>query len=147
MNYILKLFNTPLIRFHATEDSSDPEITVHWINEADRHLIPLDMGDPTEENISRGLKRRTIPGNRAFVRSFLARCGLSINRPMRIISVSRGLSLNDSYWVTEEGFEGTFDKCNLYENRFSQILAYIAFTGYGSSIRSTFGSSPEFTTN
>jgi len=147
MNYILKLFDTPLIRFHATEDSSDPEITIHWINESDRQLIPLDMGEPTEENIGKWLKRRTIPGNRAFVRSFLARCGLSINRPMRIISVSKGLSLNDSYWVAEEGFEGSFDKYNLYENRFSQILAYIAFTGFGSSIRSTFGSSPEFTTN
>ena len=30
---------------------------------------------------------------------------------------------------------------------FSQILALIAFTGYGSSPRSTFASSPEFTTN
>ena len=147
MNYILKLYDIPLIRFHASEDSSDPEITIHWINEENRGLLPLDMGEPSEENIGSWLKRRTIPGNRAFVRSFLAKCGLSINRPMSIISVSKGLSLNDSYWVTEEGFEGTFAKYNLYENRFSRILAYIAFTGYGSSIRSTFGSSPEFTTN
>jgi hypothetical protein len=55
--------------------------------------------------------------------------------------------LNDSYWVVEEGFEGSFDDCNLYENRFSQILAHIAFTGYGSSIRTSLASCPEFTTN
>lgn len=147
MNYTLKLFDTPLIKFHASEDSSDPEITILWINEADRSLLPLDMGELSEGNIGKWLKRRTIPGNRAFVRAFLAKCGLSINRPMSIISVSKGLSLNDSYWVPEEGFEGSFAKLNLYENRFNRILAYIAFTGYGSSIRSTFGSSPEFTTN
>ena len=147
MNYILKHFDTPLIRFHASEDTNDPEITILWINEANRGLLPLDMGDPTEDHISKWLQRRTIPKNRAFVRTFLAKCGLSTNRPMSIISVSKGLSLNDSYWVVNEDFEGSFEQYNLYENRFSQILAYIAFTGYGSSIRSSLMSSPEFTTN
>ena len=147
MNYILKHFDTPLIRFHASEDTNDPEITILWINEANRGLLPMDMGELTEEHISRWLQRRTIPKNRAFVRTFLAKCGLSANRPMSIISVSKGLSLNDSYWVVNEDFEGSFEQYNLYENRFSQILAYIAFTGYGSSIRSSLMSSPEFTTN
>ena len=147
MNYILKHFDTPLIRFHASEDTNDPEITILWINEANHGLLPMDMGELTEEHISRWLQRRTIPKNRAFVRTFLAKCGLSTNRPMSIISVSKGLSLNDSYWVVNEDFEGSFEQYNLYENRFSQILAYIAFTGYGSSIRSSLMSSPEFTTN
>jgi hypothetical protein len=147
MNYILKHFDRPLIKFHVTEDSSEPEITILWIDEAYRHLLPLDMGEPTEKHISRWLQRRTIPKNRAFLRTFLAKCGISANRPMSIISVSKGLSLNDSYWVVADGFKGTFDQYNLYENRFSQILAWIAFTGYGSSIRSSLASSPEFTTN
>ena len=147
MNYILKHFDTPLIRFHASEDTNDPEITILWINKANHGLLPMDMGEPTEEHISKWLQRRTIPKNRAFVRTFLAKCGLSTNRPMSIISVSKGLSLNDSYWVVNEDFEGSFEQYNLYENRFSQILAYIAFTGYGSSIRSSLMSSPEFTTN
>ena len=55
--------------------------------------------------------------------------------------------MNDCYWVVDEIFKGTFDSVNLYDNHFSRTLAYIAFTGYGSSIRSTFRSSPEFTTN
>ena len=147
MNYILKHFDTPLIRFHASEDTNDPEITILWINEANRGLLPMDMGEPAQEHISKWLQRRTIPKNRAFVRTFLAKCGLSTNRPMSIISASKGLSLNDSYWVVNEDFEGSFEQYNLYENRFSQILAYIAFTGYGSSIRSSLMSSPEFTTN
>ena len=49
--------------------------------------------------------------------------------------------------MVEEGFEGKFSDFNLYENRFSNILALIAFTGYGSSLRASLNSSPEFTTN
>lgn len=66
---------------------------------------------------------------------------------MDIISVCKGLSLNDAYWVVEEGFDGSFAGNNLYENNFSRILSMIAFTGYGSSARTSFASSPEFTTN
>jgi hypothetical protein len=47
----------------------------------------------------------------------------------------------------EEGFAGKFSDYNLYDNRFSRILALIAFTGYGSSIRTSLASCPEFTTN
>ena len=147
MNYILKHFDTPLMKFHASEDSNVPEVTILWLNEEKRSLLPLDLGEPSGEQVSKWLQKRIIPGNRAFVRTFLAKCGLSANRPMNIISVSKGLSLNDSYWVADEKFTGTFDQINLYENRFSQVLAYIAFTGYGSSIRSSLASSPEFTTN
>lgn len=49
--------------------------------------------------------------------------------------------------LTEEGFEGTFEAYNLYDNPFSRVLALIAFTGYGSSVRTSLASCPEFTTN
>ena len=146
MNYELRHFNTPLLRFTASEDSSNPEITILWYDEHKKELLPLDL-ELTEESLSKWLKHRTIPKNRAYVRNFLSKCGLNLNRPMNIIRVSKGLSLNDCYWVVEEGFDGTFEKLNLYDNRFSQILALIAFTGYGSSIRTSLASCPEFTTN
>ncbi|WP_294557051.1 hypothetical protein [uncultured Mailhella sp.] len=66
---------------------------------------------------------------------------------MAIIEVSRGLSLNDSCWVVKEGFTKIFAQCNLNDSRFSEILASIAFTGYGSSVRTSVAFSPEFTTN
>jgi len=100
-----------------------------------------------KDGLAKWLKHRTIPRNRAYVHNFLSKCGLNLNRPINIIKVSKGLSLNDCYWVVEEGFDGKFCDYNLYDNRFSQILALIAFTGYGSSIRSSLASCPEFTTN
>ena len=146
MNYELRHFDTPLIRFSATEDSSMPEIQILYCNEDKKYLLPLDL-ELTADSLKKWLRHRTIPKNRAYVHSFLSKCGLNINRPMNIIKVSKGLSLNDCYWVVEEGFDGTFDKYNLYDNRFSRVLALIAFTGYGSSIRTSLASCPEFTTN
>lgn len=146
MNYELRHFDTPLIRFAATEDSSMPQITILWVNEAEKHLLPLDLS-LTGDSVAKWLKSRTIPKNRAYVHNFLSKCHLNLNRPMNIIKVSKGLSLNDCYWVVEEGFSGTFEKYNLYDNRFSRVLALIAFTGYGSSVRSSLASCPEFTTN
>lgn len=146
MNYELKHFDTTLIRFSATEDSNTPEIQILWQNDEQRELFPLDL-DVSGNGIAKWLKHRTIPRNRAYVHSFLSKCGLNLNRPINIIKVSKGLSLNDCYWVVEEGFNGKFDDFNLYDNRFSQILALIAFTGYGSSIRTSLASCPEFTTN
>lgn len=146
MNYELKHFNTTLVRFSATEDTAAPDINILWVNEECRDLLPLGM-ELSGSGIAKWLKQRTIPKNRAYVNSFLSKCGLHINRPMNIIRVSKGLSLNDCYWVVEEGFNGTFEKYNLYDNRFSQLLALIAFTGYGSSVRTSLASCPEFTTN
>ena len=146
MNYEIRHFDTSLIRFSATEDTNTPEITILWQNDAQKHLFPLDL-EVTGSGIAKWLKQRTIPKNRAYVHSFLSKCGLNLNRPINIIKVSKGLSLNDCYWVVEEGFDGKFSDFNLYDNRFSQVLALIAFTGYGSSVRTSLASCPEFTTN
>ena len=146
MNYEIRHFDTPLLRFSATEDTAEPEIEILWKNEERRELFPLNM-DVSGEGISKWLRYRTIPKNRAYVRNFLSKCGLNLNRPVNIIKVSKGLSLNDFYWVVEEGFAGKFADFNLYDNRFSRVLALIAFTGYGSSIRTSLASCPEFTTN
>ena len=84
MTYILKQFDTPLVKFSATEDTSTPEISILWVNEDKRSLLPLDL-DLTPEGTNSWLRHRTIPKNRAYVHSFLAKCGLNLNRPMSII--------------------------------------------------------------
>ena len=146
MEYVIKLFDTELIRFKIIENLSDPVLQITWINEKNKNLLPLGM-DVSNKGLASWLKGRTIPKNRAYVNTFLAKCGLNANRPMDVISVCKGLSLNDSYWVVEDSFGGTFEENNLYDNNFSRVLAMIAFTGYGSSVRSSLASSPEFTTN
>ena len=146
MEYILKQFDKPLLKFSATTDTSEPEIQILWVDEENRSLLPLDL-TLTPEGLSRWLRRRTIPKNRAYVHSLLAKCGLNLNRPLSIINICKGLSLNDCYWVVQEDNDDIFEKVNLYDNPFSNVLAELAFTGYGSSLRSSLFSSPEFTTN
>lgn len=146
MEYFLKQFNKPLLKFSATTDTSEPEIQILWIDEDSRSLLPLDL-TLTPDGLSRWLRRRTIPKNRAYVHNLLAKCGLNLNRPLSIINICKGLSLNDCYWVAQEDNGDIFEKVNLYDNPFSNVLAELAFTGYGSSLRSSLFSSPEFTTN
>ena len=146
MNYILKQFDKPLLKFSATTDTSEPEIQILWIDEGNRSLLPLDLA-LTPEGLSRWLRRRTIPKNRAYVHNLLAKCGLNLNRPLSIINICKGLSLNDCYWVVQEDNDDVFENVNLYDNPFSRVLAELVFTGYGSSLRSSLFSSPEFTTN
>lgn len=146
MEYSLKHFDTTLLKFTAKADSADPKYAITWVNERNKHLLPLDF-TVSPEGIDRWIRHRTIPKNRAFVHDFLAKCGLNLNRPMNIVSVCKGLSLNDCYWITESDSSDNFDTVNLYEKPISNVLASLVFTGYGSSIRSSLFSSPEFTTN
>lgn len=145
MNYEIRHFDTPVLQFSA-DDGAESNIKVLWTTE-NRKLLPLDLTDNSAEAVTSWIRHRTVPKNRAYVNSLLATMGLSPNRPLDIIKASKGLSLNDCYWVTEAGFDGSFEKFNLYENRFSRILGLIAFTGYGSDHPSGMTSSPEFTTN
>ncbi|MGO5478285.1 hypothetical protein ACTQVW_11580 [Catenibacterium mitsuokai] len=55
--------------------------------------------------------------------------------------------MNDSYWVVQENSKDLFKDKNLYHNSFNTNIASIAFTGYGNYTRTSFKSSPEFTTN
>ena len=43
MNYILKQFDEPLVKFSATTDTSEPEIQILWTNEDQAALLPLDL--------------------------------------------------------------------------------------------------------
>lgn len=146
MQYELRHFNNVLLTFEADETSGTPGIHIIEANEKYGKFFPKDL-ELTDDSLDKWLRHRTIPKNRAYVQNFLSKCGLSINRPMNIISVSKGLSLNDCYWVVQKDFQGTFEQYNLYDNNFSRVLGLIAFTGYGNSVRSSLASCPEFTTN
>lgn len=146
MGYILKHYDTELIRFDMFQDIDGVATKIVFVNENCKNLLPLDL-ECSNIGLAKWLSRRTIPSNRAYVQNFLAKLGLNERNVKGIIDICKGLSLNDCYWVVNENFEGTFAKNNLFDNRFSNILANIAFTGHGSIPNSLFRSSPEFTTN
>ncbi len=143
--YSLRLYDTELMRFSLENKGLSGLVAdISYIDEEKRYLLPLDL-ECTNEGVISWLRRRVIPKNRAFVDEILKTFGLSHNDTKGIIDVCKGLSLNDSYWVVPEGFKGQFAKFNLYENRFSERLALVAYTGAGAS-RQAFSISPELTT-
>lgn len=143
--YSLKIYDTELMRFSMEKRGLSGLVAeILYINEEQAHLLPLDM-ERTGAGIIHWLERRVIPKNRAFVDEILKTLGLSRNDTKGIIDACKGLSLNDSYWIVRSGFEGKFSQYNLYENRFSEILALVAYTGAGQS-RQAFTTSPELTT-
>lgn len=146
VRYTIRHFDLPLLTFEANMDSADTGLHFIKVYEENRSFLPLNL-TVSEDGVERWLRHRAIPKNRAYVDALLSKVGLSLNRPLGIIAANKGLSLNDCFWVDAEGSGDTFEKVNLYDNRFSQVLAAIAFTGYGSSIRTSLASCPEFSTN
>lgn len=105
----------------------------------------LDM-EYSGQGVLKWLERRVIPKNRTFMEEILKTLNLRRGDTKGIIDVCKGLSLNDSYWIVPQGFSGKFADYNLYENRFSEILSLVAYTGVTQS-DTAFSTSPELTTN
>ena len=144
--YSLRLYDEDLLTF-SMEDAglSGMKTQILWVKEDRKSVFPLDL-ELTNDGIYSWLQKRSIPKNRAFVDEILKTLGLSINNTKGIIDVCKGLSLNDSFWIVPEGFAGRFSEYNLYENRFSNALSLVAYTGVGRS-RPVNTTSPELTTH
>lgn len=147
MIFELRQYDKTLLTFELEEKYLEGQVCrLISVEDENEYLLPQGL-TVSGEGILSWLKTRVIPKNREFVDQILSRYGLSHNDTLGVIKICKGLSLNDSYWVVERGFEGKFWRYNLYENNFTQTLSLIAFTGYGSSSARGFTSSPEFTTN
>ncbi|MCL2853582.1 MAG: hypothetical protein FWE20_11250 [Defluviitaleaceae bacterium] len=132
--YELRLYDTTLLTFELTSgELGGYAANITSIAEL-RKLFPLDL-ELTGDGVMKWLERRVIPKNRTFVEEILRTFGLSIGNTKGIIDVCKGLSLNDSYWIVPESFDGRFSDFNLYENRFSEILSLVAYTGENESKR------------
>ncbi|MBC2889177.1 XRE family transcriptional regulator [Gordonibacter massiliensis (ex Traore et al. 2017)] len=141
--YELRLFDRTLARFSFGED--EPAV-LHEYDAACENLFPAGLR-LTDEGLWHWLSTRALPQNRRFATELCRSLGLSVNDRSGILAVSRGLSLNDSYWIVPEGCDDSFADCNLYENGFSSVLAAVAYTGVVSDQRGLTPATPELTTN
>lgn len=106
--YDLRLYDQTLLSFTCT--SGDGDIDVYEIDRVDSdstHLLPPRLVvEQSDAVLADWLSGRVIPKNRAFVDRILEQAGLSDASPMDIISVCKGLSTTDAYWVVPDGFDG-----------------------------------------
>lgn len=143
---ILRHRDRELLRFEWREPQG---VRVVSVNEAERKFLPLEMkGVADDESLWTWLTRRVVPRNRRNIEVLMALLGLEAKNVRGIVEICRGLSLNDVFWVVEDGFTGTWKDYNLYDNPFSEAIAWAAFNGEGSPMRHlSWTSSPEFSTN
>lgn len=145
--YELRLFDQVLIVFRMSRgEYGDLSVEVFSADPSAGHLLPLSFdGEATDERLFEWIRRRRIPKNRAYVDEILKSCGIESDDTKSIIDVSKGLSLNDSYWVVRRGFEGPFAEWNLYENEMSAALQLVAYTGVASDALADGGIPSELT--
>jgi hypothetical protein len=77
----------------------------------------------------------------------LSALGIALGDTVGIIDACKGLSLNDSYWIVPQGFDGKFADYNLYENHMRDVLSLVALTGEMSGGESAESLRLELTTN
>ena len=143
--YELRLYDTNLLTFAFESGELGGNVVKITSIEKPSGVLPCDL-ELTDASVLQWLERRIIPKNREFVHEILSSLGLAVNDVQGVISTCKGLSLNDSYWVVPVGFTGKFADYNLYENRFSEILSLVAYTGNMQS-DAAFSTSPELTTD
>lgn len=143
--YILKLYNTELIRFTAETDKFGIlNVSIQDVNEQFRSLFPMSLVvEITPDAVKEWLKARTIPKNRQFVNEILATVGLTVGDTLGIIDICKGLSVNDSFWVDEVGNEQRYEDINLFTNELDEALAMVAYTGITTSQKHKVGLSTE----
>lgn len=128
MAYYLKHLDSILAVFDMIDDIEGIRATnLHFVVDK-RQLSPLSLSIDLP-SLASWLEKRTITRNRANAQNLLTKAGLNARNRKGILDYCKGLSLNDCYWVCDENFKGDFASCNLYQNKFSSVLASIAFTG------------------
>lgn len=143
--YYIKLKNKTLISFFM-EQNIGLEISEIKILDKNNLLFPPQLQEEvTQDTIISFINSRIIPKNRAFVEDILRSYNLTLNDKKGVIDVSKGLSLTDDYWIIQDE-NLDFEKYNLFDNEFSDVLSLVAFTGYSSKVKGLL-SSPELSTN
>jgi len=142
---ILRHRDRELLRFEWTGARG---VRVLSVNESERKFLPIDMvGVATDESLWKWISTRTVPRGRKYILAALRQLGIPSDDVRAIVEFSRGLSLNDVYWIVEDGFSGSWKDYNLYDNDFSNDVAVLALTGLGLAPEEKQTSSPEFSTN
>ena len=147
--YEIRLYDETLLSYAVGDDPLEGTIVTGLdLVTSDWQTLPPALSiDRSPASVEKWLSSRVVPKNRAFVDRLLSQVGLVPGDTFGIIDVSKGLSLNDSYWVVPAGFDGLWGDFNLYNNDFDEVLALVAYTGHTSSQRHKAGISSEWTTS
>lgn len=155
-SYTLRCKDIPLVKFDLTSEeyvaggAKDKTYAtkITEVAERDANIFPFDLRGErlTDKSLMAWISRRKAPKNRQFVDHVLEAIADSKN-PLRYVDVSHALSLNDAFWITNDDMPAKWQDCNLYHHHFNELIAQIAFTGYGEQKVDGVVTSPELTSS
>lgn len=140
--YTLRSKDTPLVDFALYTDiivlngkevvSYRLEIEHSYIENI--ALLPKNLpSDFSNTQLLTWINKRKAPKNRQFVEKIMTAIEDNAN-PLKYVDISHALSLNDTYWITNELADERWRDFNLYQHPMDKVLAYVAFTGFTTKI-------------
>lgn len=117
-------------------------VSVSDLNIVDRKLYLAIVGGRQLEEF---LKNRKAPKHREHIAKLFSY--LDMNSLESFLNMSYGLSLNDDVWVCPETLDVPWARINMYDNKFSEVIAHYAFSGIGLAGMRLQATSPEYTTD
>ncbi len=137
MNYLLMNQGTPILLFRSKRNAFE-EVELQEIA-WQSNLTPVGYAD-----LETFLSRRKAPKQRKHMEALFEH--YHCNDTEGFLCVTHALSLNDTFWVKEEGSPLTWQDVSLYRNEFDELVSAAAFDGHFSST-SLSSTSPEFGTD
>ena len=140
---LLLLKNDPLLNIR---DNGSCEIL-----DFDRLPFALRKKDVTFIDFMEWAANRTLSIGRSYAKEILNSMRLSQNNRYAVCKACRGLSLEDSYWIKQDGDSKTWDEVSLFQNPLSLFITEISLSGKNIHYRTEGGErgnihTPELTT-
>ena len=148
--YILKNYDTPLLEFYFSNKILELN-TVHIINVYHDfvYLLPVYLQNNINDlSLKKWLKYRSIPSKRINMKEMTKKLNINMNNIQELLVYSKGLSLNDCYWICRKDENIKFDDINLYDNSFSKEISLLSLNDKNTRklLIEKHEYSPEFTT-
>lgn len=144
--YVLKKADTEVLSFRFQTDFWQTSVLIDDVYRPEMLTFYIQNRGITPESLFKWIRRRLIPEHRIYAGRLLEKLHTDIRDIEEILKISYGLSLNDDYWIVPESQNVSFNKYNLFDNPFSEVIATLAISGNGPQLEHKFYPSPEFTT-
>lgn len=149
--YVLKNYDTSLLEFYFSKEILELN-TIHItkIHHDYKYLLPKYLNNNLNDlSLKKWLKSRSIPSKRMNMKEMTKKLNINMNNVQELLDYSKGLSLNDCYWICKKDEDIKFDDVNLYDNSFSKKISLLAFNNKNTRnlLIAHHEYSPEFTTN
>lgn len=118
---LLLLKNKPLL---SIQDNGECKIL-----DLDRLPFALRKKEVTFVAFMEWASNRTLSIGRSYAKEILNAMRLSQNNRYAVCKACRGLSLEDSYWIRQDGDDKTWEEVNLFQNPLSLFITEISLSG------------------